>query len=156
MNWDAIGAVGEWVGGIGVVVTLAFLVAQVRQNAVLMRRIEQNATVQEWSALRRLLMSDAEIVRLRQIGSQDPASLTDVDKERLATLHNELLWLGFQMWQRANDGLLDHDAWRRFLPVARGLLETPFGRAWWAVTKDQFPAEFVAELDRRVGSSAAS
>ena len=32
MNWEAIGAVGEVAGAIGVIVTLAFLATQIRQN----------------------------------------------------------------------------------------------------------------------------
>jgi hypothetical protein len=32
MNWDAIGAIGEVVGALGVVVTLAYLAIQIRQN----------------------------------------------------------------------------------------------------------------------------
>ena len=32
MNWDAIGATGEWAGAIGVIVTLAYLAIQIRQS----------------------------------------------------------------------------------------------------------------------------
>ena len=39
MNWEAIGAVGETVGGIGVIVTLIYLAIQVRQNT---RNIHDN------------------------------------------------------------------------------------------------------------------
>ena len=38
MNWDAIGAVGEIVGAIAVVVTLAYLAIQIQQNTRMMRR----------------------------------------------------------------------------------------------------------------------
>lgn len=32
MNWDAIGAIGELVGGIAVIGTLIYLASQIRQN----------------------------------------------------------------------------------------------------------------------------
>ena len=32
MNWDAIGAIGEILGAIGVIVTLGYLAVQIRQN----------------------------------------------------------------------------------------------------------------------------
>ena len=32
MNWDAIGAVGEIIGAAGVIITLAYLATQIRQN----------------------------------------------------------------------------------------------------------------------------
>ena len=34
MNWDAIGAMGEWAGAVAVVVTLFYLAMQVRQSNV--------------------------------------------------------------------------------------------------------------------------
>jgi hypothetical protein len=37
MNWDAIGAVGELVGAVAVVVTLAYLASQLRQNTKALR-----------------------------------------------------------------------------------------------------------------------
>ena len=33
MNWDAIGAIGEVVGAVGVIITLIYLAAQIRQNS---------------------------------------------------------------------------------------------------------------------------
>jgi hypothetical protein len=38
MNWAAIGAIGEIVGAVAVVVTLAYLAIQVRQNTRMMQR----------------------------------------------------------------------------------------------------------------------
>ena len=37
MNWDAIGAFGEWAGAIVVIVTLVYLARQIRQNSELSR-----------------------------------------------------------------------------------------------------------------------
>jgi hypothetical protein len=34
MNWDAIGAIGETVGALAVILTLAYLAVQIRQNAL--------------------------------------------------------------------------------------------------------------------------
>ena len=33
MNWDAIGAIGEVLGAVGVIVTLIYLARQIRQNS---------------------------------------------------------------------------------------------------------------------------
>ena len=37
MNWDAIGATGEWAGAVGVIATLAYLAGQLRQNTKALR-----------------------------------------------------------------------------------------------------------------------
>ena len=39
MNWEAIGAVGEVLGAIGVIATLVYLAVQIRQNSTV---LEQN------------------------------------------------------------------------------------------------------------------
>lgn len=54
MNWDAIGAVGEIVGALAVVLTLGYLAAQIKQNT----QSNRNTAIQtisstngEWLAL---------------------------------------------------------------------------------------------------------
>ena len=37
MNWEAIGAIGELVGAVGVIATLAYLAVQIRQNSQAVR-----------------------------------------------------------------------------------------------------------------------
>ena len=36
MNWEAIGAVGEVLGAVGVILTLGYLAVQIRQNTAMM------------------------------------------------------------------------------------------------------------------------
>ncbi len=40
MNWEAIGAIGEFVGGLAVVLTLIYIAFQVRQSS---RQIDQHS-----------------------------------------------------------------------------------------------------------------
>ena len=46
MNWDALGAIGEIVGALGVIATLAYLAVQVRQNTGAIRGATLNAVTQ--------------------------------------------------------------------------------------------------------------
>ena len=51
MNWDAIGATGEWAGAIAVVATLGYPAVQIRQNASSMRSSTgsvQSSLAKEW------------------------------------------------------------------------------------------------------------
>ena len=47
MNWEAMGAIGETLGAIGVIVTLIYLASQLRQNTKTMR----SSTYQTYAAL---------------------------------------------------------------------------------------------------------
>lgn len=43
MNWEAVGAIGEVIGAIGVIVTLAYLAIQIRQNSAVVRSATRQA-----------------------------------------------------------------------------------------------------------------
>jgi len=73
MNWDAIGAVGQWVGAIAVVLTLGYLVRQIRDSNVQMRRAELNAAQAQFSQWRQALMRDADLARIWSKGMQNPS-----------------------------------------------------------------------------------
>jgi type III secretory pathway lipoprotein EscJ len=40
MNWEAIGAIGEWVGAVAVLATLIYLAVQIKQNT---RQLKSNS-----------------------------------------------------------------------------------------------------------------
>lgn len=85
MNWEAFGAIGEWVGAVGVVVTLACLV---------------------------------------------------------------------HVWDRCRVGAADPAEWERVGPRLARILQTPFGRVWWAEGGGGFTPEFRTELERLSGLAA--
>ena len=71
MNWDAIGAIGEIIGSIAVVLTLAFLVIQIRHGSrsidLQNRQAESDAvsrSVEESGQLHRLLANDKDLAIL--------------------------------------------------------------------------------------------
>ena len=82
MNWEAIGAVGEVVGAVAVLVTLLYLAMQIRQNTdhlaqssealILSRRDSVTASFSRW---RHLLGADAEMTEIWVRGSEDYDSL---------------------------------------------------------------------------------
>jgi len=61
MNWEAIGAIGEIAGAIGVVVTLAYLSVQLRQNTKASRLSAIQAASENSSRFSELLASDAAL-----------------------------------------------------------------------------------------------
>ena len=58
MNWEAIGAVGEILGAIGVIVTLGYLAVQIRQNTASNRQAAARSTVDAINRLNFLCLSD--------------------------------------------------------------------------------------------------
>ncbi len=68
MNWEAIGAIGESLGAIGVIVTVIYVALQIRQNSEAVRgATEQNLMSQEM-ALYALLAEHANVYRRGRSG----------------------------------------------------------------------------------------
>jgi hypothetical protein len=156
MNWDAIGAVGEWVGAIAVVVTLAYLVRQIRDSNTHMRRSEMNASHAQFSQWRQALMGDAELARLWTEGMQYPEKLTPVELARVKWAFGELAFAVYHTWDRARVGTGDPEAWERLRDGGfTRLVRTPLGRIWWSEA-DGLAPDFRAEVERLAAKEEAS
>ena len=148
MNWDAIGAIGQIVGAVAVIVTLFYLANQIRHSTTLGIRSEMNATMQQVSAYRLKLAGDRGLAELVVKGLQSKESLDLADQMRLEMWISELAWSSFQSWHRAKLGLFEKDQWKRSFAVAmKDLLSSPAGADWWARKKTAFEPAYRIEMD---------
>jgi len=88
MGWDAIGAIGDFVGGIGVIVTLGYLAVQIRQNTRA-QRYETHVRSRSLIAEFQKLQANPATADIWLRGLNDPNELT---AEELWSFHN-LLYL---------------------------------------------------------------
>jgi len=88
MNWDAIGAIGDFVGGVGVIVTLVYLAVQIRQNTRA-QSYETHVRSRSLIAEFQKLQANPATADLWLRGMRDPNELT---VEELWSFHN-LLYL---------------------------------------------------------------
>ena len=108
MNWDAIGAVGEIVGALAVVGTLAYLAVQIRHNTAMTRASIRQARV-DWSLEWATAVANSEYL---------PAIYVKLLEEQELTPEEHVRWVGVQQaWHRnlegallqQKDGLLDQE-----------------------------------------------
>ena len=82
MNFESLGNIGDFVGGIGVIVTLAYLALQIRQNTAATKADSYQSVIalaSEWS---RDLSLDAEICDVLDRGARDLGSLDHIERIR--------------------------------------------------------------------------
>jgi hypothetical protein len=105
MNWEAAGALGEIIGAVAVVATLAFLAVQIRQG----HRVQREANVLARSAaidrvhdqlqeFSRCLVADPELVRIWLAGCA-AEQLEKIDQTRFNQLANYRLSI-FTGWEQ--------------------------------------------------------
>lgn len=81
MNWTAIGAIGEVLGAIAVVLSLVYVAAQVRHNTTALSRAasaDAIAGIRHWN---QSLIDDPVMVRIFTKGVEDMNALDDEDRK---------------------------------------------------------------------------
>jgi len=127
MNWDAIGAIGEVAGAIGVIVTLIYLATQIRQSNELSRSESRQALVANdvTSLTANIELADvfARLVSEGELSKQDQLRLSFMFSLDLRNRE-------FEYFQYTN-GLLDENVWLAYRQVILVNHSTKIGRIWW-------------------------
>lgn len=76
MNWEFVGATGEWVGAITVIATLFYLGRQIHQQNRTSRYTGWQTLVREFIEHNAVYLGDPEAISLRRRGYESPNSLT--------------------------------------------------------------------------------
>ena len=130
MNWEAIGAIGEIIGALAVVVTLAYLAVQVRNSTRIARSATRQAIAETAMEHGKHLISDRELMTalLRDFKGQDQDS---VDWARLMA-HNYITMRHYEnIYYQQLAGMIEPDEWRGFRENLQAVLEWRSMRLFW-------------------------
>ena len=138
MNIIELGALGEFVGSIGVIATLIYLAIQIRQNTASVKASAYQTWVSNNISINNSVPED-----LRK-GIQDSAQLSAESEASFALWNHGI----YQLWQATDYlfemGAVDQALWRSEMSRAAGHLSNPGVRQWWdAGGKTQLTPHFV-------------
>ena len=139
LNWDAIGAIAESLGVIGVIVTVVYVGVQIRHNSQAVQGATEQALMTQEMALYALVAEHANIYRrggerIDQLNADEY-----VVYENLVAAQMSQLYSAFVQFQR---GLIPQSVWDAYTadwPDYRA--QTGFCHAWDSI-KHGWPAEF--------------
>lgn len=139
MNWEIIGAIATVLGVIGGLVSVYFLILEVRRNA----QAIEGATVQSLmnfeQAVYSLLIDNASVFLA---GSADRDSLAPDARfkfDKLVQAHMSLYYSAFEQHQQ---GLIDGDVWQAYRNAIRDKLQKPGFAASWTGVRASYPLPF--------------
>jgi len=94
MNWEALAAIAELLGAIGVIVTLIYLSVQIRQNSNQLRGTATTAVYEYQRTLTEMLSADPELYKIALRGNEDLASLDPWERQRFTIwcIHETGMW----------------------------------------------------------------
>ena len=146
---------GEIVGALAVVASLAYLAVQIRQNTGqlseqnLSNRMNALTSVgNSFSAFRTRVSSDSELSSLWTRGSQDLGKLSPEERARFDLLCVDLFWAWGMPWLYVQQGVLDSDIWD-FTSANLPLYSGPGVREWWSTSahRSEYPEQFAELVD---------
>ena len=111
MTLEDLGNLGDFIGGIGVIVTLAYLAVQIRSNTQTVRAASLESVVNSHSQFLDRLASNSEVSRIWFSGLWADAELTEEEGDRLLAL----LFSAVRRWESAfhnvRAGTIEHSSW---------------------------------------------
>ena len=151
MNWEAIGAVGEIIGAVAVVVSLIYLATQLRQSNELARENAYREVQHGLDAVMSELGRDEGLHKIWREGLYERKQLNDVDRERLGFLLNR----GFGSLNVAYHASRTNSDVRAFcIERLDSYLANPVVREWWARQRMMQPEPFRSLVDQRANEIA--
>jgi hypothetical protein len=154
VNWDAIGAIAELLGAIGVIASLIYLATQIRHSREQMDRNDRTTRAAAYQHFDQSLQ-DAFMGRVVRRGGSDYEDLDEDD----AWLYS--MWMGGMMTRFDNayyqfrTGMIDEERWDTLLRMIRGMAQTPGYAQWWGSSPHQnLSPRFVALVEEILGEAA--
>ena len=154
---ENLGNIGDFLGGIGVVITLIYLAVQIRQNtrqlrsdsaAAQTRSLEgTNTDISKWIAG---IVANRDVAELWGKGLVDIDSLDATDRLRFDYLGMQLL----QAWQavyRRTTHADDPELWDVTLSFVRLYFKSSSFRVFWADNKFLLMPDFVSSIEQSNG-----
>lgn len=152
MDLNQLAQLGEFVGGVAVLVTLVYLAVQVREVKVANRSAAGDETARSWRENLSRLMDNVDVF---QAGATGMASLRGEDALRFVPLIQYIMAYFENFHGKYRDGVVDRDEWERLDQILVWYFSWPGVVECWAATEAQYRPEFVAhirELLRRLDS----
>jgi len=149
MDWNAIGAVGEIVGAVAVVMTLGYLAIQVRQTNKLARAESYGKIIDAHVGHHRALSSRPEMLDIWGRGLVNYGKLNPDEQGLFHTFIGPIV-LEFQKYLFLyRQGLVPQATFDMFENDIVASLLSPGGRQWWEASKGKWP-EVADYLDQRI------
>ena len=162
MNWTAIGAIGEVLGALAVVLSLVYVAAQVRHNTRALSRAASADAIAGVRAWNQTLIDDPVVARLFGQGVEDMYGLDEDSRARFVHLMLNLLKTFEDMHYQFSKGAMEREVWHGWEQLGRIYFTRAGVRQYWGERRHIFSPAFQAWMEalepptvRHVGQIAA-
>ena len=147
MNWEAIGAIGEIAGALGVVLTLVYLSVQLRQNTKAMQITAIQNTMENSAHFSELLSTDDDLADVFWLGLEDPGALDANQMKKFINALNVFLRRESVAFYLNREGTMPDHLWVARVAALTGPLNQPGLRMYLDVAGETLPSDFFEFLE---------
>lgn len=130
MSWEALGAVAEMVGAVGVIATLAYLAIQVRQNTRAIRAQTYDSFVSQLRNWNEPMRADERMAERFHELIEDVESLSPQEQRHAIHVLFDFARLAENLHYQHAEGMLSDAVWAGWENTFRAYLSAP-GFAWY-------------------------
>ncbi|MDX1646917.1 MAG: hypothetical protein R3304_07220 [Longimicrobiales bacterium] len=154
MNWDAVGAVAEMVGAVGVIATLIYLAMQVRHNTRAVRAQTYDSFVSQFRNWNEPMRAHEEMAERFHELMEDVESLSPREQRHAVHVLYDFTRLAENLLYQHREGMLSDAVWSGWENTFRAYLSAP-GFSWYLEKRRSFFApefnEWVRTLQETAG-----
>ena len=154
MNREAVGAIAELLGAVGVILTLFYLAVPVRQNTRSVKAATELESGRLWSGVHGRVALSPELADIWDRGLTDASSLTPREIRRFIWFVAEYLFLVESLYRQRRLAFLSDTSREPHRRTAPGLLLNPLIRRWWDSGVPPFSGEFKDHFDELLSAAA--
>jgi hypothetical protein len=156
MIWDIVGATGEWVGAIAVVVTLYYLARQIRLSNLQAQAAARYSFLEAYGQAATAISASTQASSVYRRGLMN--ELDDDDEEmQFIVLLGQFMNTWSVMFDLHEEGQLPPNQWYLVNEDILSAFSTPGGRVFWdKIGRKNVHASFVQHVDELLGSGTVT
>ena len=125
MNWEAIGAIGEFVGSFAVLITLIYLAQQIKQNTQSQSIATFEAAMSGYNDVQTFVASDVESASIWRRGGAEPESLDEDEAVRFEMMVRNYANQVYKLFRLYEHGALPEAEWTNTITESKQLFQSP-------------------------------
>lgn len=148
MDLQTLANLGEFLGGVGVFISLLYLALQIRGSNASQRSETYARSLERLSAMQQRMAEDRDFTKLYNEGLFDPAQLTITQRTQFTWVLTELFGTLEFMYLQAQEGSISRELWQRWRETLKWWLTFPGIKAWWAGKPTPFTPSFARLVEQ--------
>lgn len=153
MNWDALGAIGELLGALVVIVTLVYLAIQLRENTRMLRISAADRALAFVLEFTGDLARDEEFSQLLTHGAEDWENLSESERVRMAYVFFRMFKIFENIHYLYTIGYLEEETWLSWKILLIMYAQGQGGKFYLSTRKPLFSKRFLDMIDSEVSAS---